>query len=57
MPFPVKATLIGSVESEVVMETVPARGPVCVGVKVACSVQVVEGARVLPGVGQSPVTA
>ena len=37
------------------MGTVPVRGPVWVGVKVICSVQVVAGASGLPGVGQVPV--
>ena len=43
-------------EREVLMATVLVRGPVAVGVKVICSVQVAAGARVLPGVGQVPVT-
>ena len=55
MPMPVSGALMGRVESEVAMAMVPVRVPVCVGVKVICSVQVVAGARVLSGVGQVPV--
>src|SRR5271154_4701419 len=54
MPMPVSGTLMGRVESDVAMETVPVRWPVCVGVKVICSVQLVAGARVLLA-GQVPV--
>jgi hypothetical protein len=57
MPVPVSGALMGSVESEVAMEMVPVRVPVWVGVKVICSVQLVEGARVLFAVGQVPVAA
>jgi hypothetical protein len=56
MPMPVSGTLMGRVESEVAMATVPVRVPVWVGVKVICSVHVVLGARVLL-MGQSPVAA
>ena len=57
MPMPVSGAVMGSEESEVETATEPVRVPVCVGVKVICSVQVVLGARVLPGVGQLPVRA
>jgi hypothetical protein len=55
MPMPVRGTLMGRVESDVEIETELVRVPVCVGVKVICSVQLVAGARVLPGVGQVPM--
>jgi hypothetical protein len=55
MPMPVSVALMGRVESEVAMETVPVRVPVCFGAKVICSVQLVAGARVLLGEGQVPV--
>ncbi len=55
MPMPVRGALMGSAESEVAIEMVPVRVPVCVGVKVICSVQVVAGASGSPGVGQVPV--
>jgi hypothetical protein len=54
MPMPVRVALMGREESEVEMATVPVRVPVWLGVKVICSVQLVAGARVLPGVGQVP---
>ena len=54
MPMPVSGAMMGRVESEVETAMVPVRVPVCVGVKVICSVQVVLGARVLPEVGQVP---
>ena len=54
MPVPVRVALMGRVESEVAMETLPLRVPVWVGVKVICSVQLVAGVRVLL-VGQLPV--
>jgi hypothetical protein len=55
-PMPVTGTLMGNEEREVAMARVLVRVPVAVGVKVICSVQVAAGARVLPGVGQVPVT-
>ena len=55
-PMPVSGTLMARVEREVAMARVPVRVPVAVGVKVICSVQLVAGARVLPAVGQVPVT-
>ncbi len=55
VPMPVSGALMGSVESEVEIARVPVRVPVCVGVKVICSVQEVSAARVLFGVGQVPV--
>src|ERR1700679_599139 len=57
MPMPVSGAVMGSEVSEVETATEPVRVPVWVGVKVNCSVQVVEGARVLPGVGQLPAAA
>src|SRR5882757_4835105 len=55
MPMPVSGTLMGRLESEVLMATVLVRVPVTGEGKVFCSGQVAGGARVLPGVGQVPV--
>jgi hypothetical protein len=57
MPMPVRGTASGRVERAVAMLTAPGRVPGWVGLKVTWRVQLVLGARVLPRVGQSPVTA
>src|SRR5213076_2233879 len=56
-PMPVSGTLMAKAEREVLTARVLVRVPVAVGEKVICSVQVAAGARVLPGLGQVPVTA
>jgi hypothetical protein len=56
MPMPVRGAAMGRVDSEVARLRVPVRVPDWVGMKVTWRVQLVAGARVLPGLGQSPVT-
>jgi hypothetical protein len=55
MPVPVTGYSMGRVEAEERMESSPPMVAAVVGAKVTCSVQLVEAARVLPSVGQSPV--
>src|ERR1700677_2994817 len=57
MPMPVRGAAMGRVDSDVAMLTLPVRVPDWVGLKATWRVQLVVGARALPGVGQSPVTA
>jgi hypothetical protein len=53
-PMPVRGAVMGRVESEVEMPTVPVRAPGAEGVKVTSRVQEVAGGSVLPAVGQVP---
>jgi hypothetical protein len=55
MPMPVRGMLIGKVLREVATLASPLRVPICVGIKVIWAVQLVDGARGVPVVGQSLV--
>ena len=51
-PMPVRGTINGRVEAEVATLSVPVRVPDWVGMKTTCTVQLVPGASVRPGIGQ-----